>query len=96
MSVMERVVDAAGFRVCSSCGYVWRTREEFLLDPGIELLGLQAADRPDGNLLVFEHRCGGSLSLSRRVGSMTCSQMEKGQPSPSFETPTYVRGSVRA
>jgi hypothetical protein len=56
----------AGFPVkaCGSCGRVWRSWEELLGDPGLRLLGLQAVRRvPDANLLVFEHRCGTSVSL---------------------------------
>jgi hypothetical protein len=35
-----------------------------VLDPAVRLLGLQAATiNPDFNLLVFEHRCGSSISV---------------------------------
>jgi len=39
------------------------------LDPAVRLLGLQAVvTNPDVNLLVFEHRCGSSISiLSKRL-----------------------------
>ena len=52
------------FRTCGSCGQVWRSWEEFVRDPGLRLLGLQAmVNLPDANLLVFEHRCGSSVSV---------------------------------
>jgi hypothetical protein len=52
------------FRVCGACGHVWQSWEEFVRDPGVRLLGLQAiTDLPDANLLVFEHRCGSSVSV---------------------------------
>jgi hypothetical protein len=52
------------FRTCGSCRQVWRSWEDFVLDPGIRLLGLQAIiNLPDANLLVFEHRCGSSVSV---------------------------------
>jgi hypothetical protein len=52
------------FRTCGSCGGVWRSWEEFVRDPGVRLLGLQAIfNLPDANLLVFEHRCGSSVSV---------------------------------
>jgi hypothetical protein len=34
------------------------------LDPGLRLIGLQAVNvRPEFNALVFEHNCGGSVSI---------------------------------
>jgi hypothetical protein len=52
------------FRACGSCGQTWRTWEDFVRDPGVRLLGLQAVlNLPDANLLVFEHRCGSSVSV---------------------------------
>ena len=52
------------FRACGCCGQVWQSWEDFVLDPGLRLLGLQANGvLPDANLLVFEHRCGSSVSV---------------------------------
>lgn len=52
------------FRTCGSCWQVWRSWEDFVRDPGVRLLGLQATvNLPDANLLVFEHRCGSSVSV---------------------------------
>lgn len=52
------------FRTCGSCRQVWRNWEDFVRDPGVRLLGLQAiSNLPDANLLVFEHRCGSSVSV---------------------------------
>lgn len=52
------------FRTCGSCRQVWRSWEDFVRDPGVRLLGLQAImNLPDANLLVFEHRCGSSVSV---------------------------------
>jgi hypothetical protein len=57
------------FQICGSCRHGWATCDGFLLDPAVRLLGLQAVvSNPEINLLVFEHRCGGSISiLSRRL-----------------------------
>jgi hypothetical protein len=57
------------FRSCGSCGRLWQGWEEFVLDPELRLLGLQAVpDRLDASVLVFEHRCGSSVSvLTRRL-----------------------------
>ncbi len=52
------------FRSCGSCRKEWRDWREFVVDPGLRVLGLQAyPDLPDANLLVFEHRCGTSVSV---------------------------------
>ena len=61
----ERVqTDTRVFRTCGSCGQVWRTWENFVWDPGVRLLGLQAiVNLPDANLLVFEHGCGSTVSV---------------------------------
>ncbi len=60
---------SAPFQVCGSCRCAWATPDSFVLDPGVRLLGLQSdLALPDINLLVFEHRCGSSISiLSRRL-----------------------------
>lgn len=52
------------FQTCGSCKRAWPTCESFLLDPEVRLLGLQPVlSNPDYNLLVFEHRCGSSVSI---------------------------------
>ncbi len=52
------------FRTCGSCQKKWMHWQDFVLDPGLRLLGLQAyPSLPDTNLLVFEHRCGTSVSV---------------------------------
>ncbi len=54
----------APFRTCGSCQRPWRDWREFVLDPGLRLLGLQVIpDMAEANLLVFEHACGTSLSV---------------------------------
>ncbi len=57
------------FRVCGACKQSWASWDAFVGDPGIRLLGLQAlTDVPDASVLVFEHRCGSSISvLTRRL-----------------------------
>ena len=72
------------FRVCGACGHVWRSWEEFVRDPGVRLLGLQAITSvPDANLLVFEHRCGSTVSVlaSRFRQLLPDSQDFSGRPS---------------
>jgi hypothetical protein len=52
------------FQACGSCKQNWATCESFLVDPGVRLLGLQPVmSNTDFNVLVFEHRCGSSISI---------------------------------
>ena len=58
----------APFRVCGSCKHHWSHWRDFVLDPGLRLLGLQIApELPEANLLIFEHRCGSTISVLARV-----------------------------
>jgi hypothetical protein len=64
MEDVRRETKEEPFRLCGSCGQAWWSWEDFVRDPGVRLLGLQAvAHLPDANLLVFEHRCGSSVSV---------------------------------
>jgi hypothetical protein len=46
------------------CGHRWATREQFLEDPTIRLVGLQVVGNlPDANVVIFEHTCGTSVSI---------------------------------
>ena len=60
---------AGSFQTCGLCKRAWPTWDSFVLDPAVRLLGLQAVvTNPDFNVLVFEHRCGSSISiLTRRL-----------------------------
>jgi len=52
------------FKTCGSCRKEWEGWQDFVLDPGIRILGFQAVEGlPDANLIVFEHKCGSSISL---------------------------------
>ncbi len=57
------------FQKCGSCRRRWNQWPDFILDPDIRLIGLQVfPDLPNANLLVFEHRCGSSISvLAKRL-----------------------------
>ena len=49
---------------CGACRHTWASWEAFVLDGGTRLLGFQGILRvPDANLLVFEHRCGSTVSV---------------------------------
>jgi hypothetical protein len=60
------------FQKCGSCGFEWSDWREFILDSRVRMLGFQAIlNFPDANLLVFEHRCGSSVSvLAKRLRHM--------------------------
>jgi hypothetical protein len=52
------------FQTCGSCKRAWPTWDSFVLDPAVRLLGLQVViTNADINVLVFEHRCGSSISI---------------------------------
>jgi hypothetical protein len=57
------------FQKCGSCGRRWGLWPDFILDPGVHLIGFQAiSGLPDANLLVFDHSCGSSISvLAKRL-----------------------------
>ena len=56
--------EAGRFQTCGACKRAWSTWDSFVLDPAVRLLGLQAViTNPDFNVLVFEHRCGSSISI---------------------------------
>jgi hypothetical protein len=64
MRIMSLKHAVGRFQTCGSCKRVWSTWDSFVLDPAVRLLGLQfVIDNPDFNVLVFEHRCGSSISI---------------------------------
>ncbi len=62
---MTSAADRESFKRCTSCDAVWRTREDFLSDPDIELVGYQVhfQDLQTG-LLLFNHSCHTTLALA--------------------------------
>ncbi len=60
----SRALSVPRFKTCGSCGFEWSDWRTFVLDPGVRLLGLQSAPGiADANALVFEHRCGSTVSV---------------------------------
>ena len=44
------------FKKCTCCGHTWTTREDFLSDPTIVIIGYQVRfDKPDLGFLLFNH-----------------------------------------
>lgn len=67
------------FKVCTSCGFVWYDRDEFLRDPSLRLEGYQVnfADLEAG-LFLFTHNipaCGSTIAIE--AGKFT--DLHKGQ-----------------
>jgi hypothetical protein len=71
--------EEAAFQECGSCKKTWETWKDFIADPEVRLLGFQGSDRyPDTNLLVFEHRCGTSISvLAKRLRHILPKEKQK-------------------
>ena len=52
------------FKQCGKCRQVWQTRDQFLDDPDIELIGYQANFKVlSAGLLYFNHGCKSTLAL---------------------------------
>ena len=55
------------FKRCNTCGRIWRDREDFLSDPGLQLVGYQVNFKDlEAGLILFQHDvegCGTSLAL---------------------------------
>jgi hydrogenase maturation protease len=79
-TILGKCPPPPAFQTCGACKWAWPTWESFVLDPAVRMLGFQAViANPDLNLLVFEHRCGSSISiLARRLRHML--PHEDGEP----------------
>jgi len=52
------------FKRCTCCQAVWRTREDFLSDPEVGLIGYQAHfEELKAGLLLFNHSCRTTLAI---------------------------------
>ena len=52
------------FKECTCCDSKWNTRNDFLTDPGIELIGYQVSfDELLLGLLLFNHTCGTTVAI---------------------------------
>ena len=81
------------FQTCGSCKHVWPTWDSFILDPAIRLLGLQPVlVNTDFNVLVFEHRCGSSVSILTPRLRHLLPEPEPGDPPASLRGTEECRG----
>ena len=52
------------FRICSCCNHKWKTRDDFLSDPDVKIIGYQANfEVLKAGLFFFNHDCGTTLAL---------------------------------
>ncbi len=55
------------FKICTTCSQQWETREDFLADPELKLVGYQVAfEDLEGGLFFFSHLskdCGTTLAI---------------------------------
>ena len=55
------------FKICTTCSQRWKTREDFLADPELKLVGYQVAfEDIEGGLFFFNHQhenCGTTLAI---------------------------------
>jgi hypothetical protein len=53
------------FKECSSCFNHWKTREDFLADPDVSLLGYQVHfEDLETGWFMFNHKCGTTLAFT--------------------------------
>jgi len=58
------LTDQKEFKRCSSCRYQWDTREEFIEDPALRIIGYQVHfDHLEEGFFLFNHSCGTSLAI---------------------------------
>ena len=56
------------FKQCPACGAAWTTRDHFLGDPGIRLVGYQVDFREFvAGFFLFNHQCGDTLSIPANI-----------------------------
>ncbi len=56
------------FKTCTLCNHAWMTRNEFLKDVSITIVGYQASfDNSRPGYFLFNHTCGTTLSLKTEV-----------------------------
>ncbi len=52
------------FKTCPNCGFVWETRNDFLSDASVFIIGYQAHFKDlSSGLFLFNHSCKGTLAL---------------------------------
>ncbi len=53
------------FKICTKCGFEWKTRDDFLKDDNISIIGYQVNfEVLTAGIFLFNHSCEGTLSLA--------------------------------
>jgi len=87
---------SAYFQICGACKQAWPTWESFVRDTEVRLRGLQAVPNdPDLNVLVFEHRCGSSISVLTPRLRHLLPEPEPGEPRVRLLGTEQCRGHCR-
>lgn len=62
--MMSERTSYTSFKQCSNCEVEWQTRNCFISDPDIELIGYQANfEKLSTGLFYFNHSCGSTLAI---------------------------------
>ena len=62
---MNTALDRVSFKKCSVCKKVWITRDDFLYDTEVSIVGYQVHfDELTEGLFLFNHSCGSTISLT--------------------------------
>jgi len=61
-------IDHIYFKKCSNCGYKWTSRDSFLTDSNLHIIGYQANFKElTTGLLYFNHSCKGTLAIQAYI-----------------------------
>ena len=61
---MSVSIDSIYFKKCSNCGYIWKSRDRFLTDSNLEIIGYQVNFKVlTAGLFYFNHACKGTLAV---------------------------------
>lgn len=62
--MMERAGCTNVFKRCPRCGFEWRTRDQFLADVNLQMIGYQTNFKElTSGLFYFNHACRGTLTI---------------------------------
>ena len=52
------------FKRCPNCGFEWSSRDDFLSDPRLRVIGYQVNFQSlDAGIFLFNHKCNGTLAI---------------------------------
>lgn len=53
------------FKICPSCGFRWESRDAFIKDENLTIIGYQASVKGlEAGIFLFNHSCRGTLALN--------------------------------